>query len=123
MEDSEFSIPCDMVVPAIGQGPDQDFGGAGMETSKWGTIVADDETCATGIPGVFAGGDAVSGPATAIEAVAAGNRAARAIHDYLESKEHPVATANDAQRFEQRVSIPPPERIAEAEPGPRLSLL
>jgi len=121
--DSEFSIPCEMVVAAIGQGPDQDFGGAGMETSKWGTVVADPETCATGWPGVFAGGDAVSGPATAIEAVAAGNRAARAIRAFLEGANHADAPPEEDERSDQRVSIPPPERIAEAEPAPRLSLL
>jgi heterodisulfide reductase subunit A-like polyferredoxin len=80
---SERDIPCEMVVPAIGQSPEIDFGKDGIATSKWGTIDADARTGATGMRGVFAGGDAVSGPATAIEAVAAGNRAAEAIHAFL----------------------------------------
>jgi len=117
--DSEFSIPCDMVVPAIGQGPDQDFGGAGVETSKWGTIVADPGTCATGLPGVFAGGDAVSGPATAIEAVAAGNRAARSIHAYLSSEDCQIDAIAGEEPERLQVVRPTAEQIGAIEPAPR----
>ncbi|MCK4766385.1 MAG: FAD-dependent oxidoreductase, partial [Candidatus Aminicenantes bacterium] len=84
---SEFRIECDMVVPAIGQSADLAFlgGRGGFEITRWGTISTDPDSCATHHEGVFAGGDVVTGPATAIDAIAAGNRAAEAIHNYLEN--------------------------------------
>ncbi|MCK5108544.1 MAG: FAD-dependent oxidoreductase, partial [Methanosarcinales archaeon] len=54
----------------------------GLETARYGTIVAD-ETGATSKPGVFAGGDIVTGSATVISAMGAGKVAARAIDEYL----------------------------------------
>ena len=89
IEGSEFHIECDMVVPAIGQSPKLDFLGPGsrLETTQWGTISTDKETGATNLEGVFAGGDTVTGPATAVDAIAAANRAAEAIHNFLEKRE------------------------------------
>jgi heterodisulfide reductase subunit A-like polyferredoxin len=89
IEGSEFHIKCDMLVPAIGQSPKLDFLGPGLqlETTQWGTISTDKETGATNLEGVFAGGDAVTGPATAVDAIAAANRAAEAIHNFLEKRE------------------------------------
>jgi heterodisulfide reductase subunit A-like polyferredoxin len=55
----------------------------GIGVTRWGTLSADPETCATDRPGVFAGGDAVSGPSTVIEAIAAGHKAALGIENYL----------------------------------------
>ncbi|MBI4704788.1 MAG: FAD-dependent oxidoreductase, partial [Deltaproteobacteria bacterium] len=82
---SEHRIACDMVVPAIGQAPELGFvdRGSRIQVSRSGTIVADRASLATAEKGIFAGGDLVSGPATAVEAVAAGCRAAGAIHRYL----------------------------------------
>jgi heterodisulfide reductase subunit A len=86
---SEFVLDVDMVIPAIGQAPELGFMGTdgGMGVSRRGTLEADPATLATNLPGVFAGGDAVSGPATAIEAIAAGKRAAESIHRYLQGEE------------------------------------
>jgi homotetrameric NADPH-dependent glutamate synthase len=84
VEGSEFTVEADVVVSAIGQVPDLSFlQNNGLETTKWGTIAADADTLLTSEAGVFAGGDAVSGPATAIEAIAAGKKAALSIHRYL----------------------------------------
>lgn len=82
---SEFKMEVDNVVLALGQGPNPLVPATtpGLEVSKKGTIVVDEETGATSIPGVFAGGDIVTGAATVIEAMGAGKRAARAIDDYL----------------------------------------
>jgi glutamate synthase (NADPH/NADH) small chain len=56
-----------------------------LETNKWGNIVTDEEgRCSKA--GVFAGGDIVTGAATVILAMGAGKKAARAIHEYLQSK-------------------------------------
>lgn len=82
---SEFVIPCDMVIPAIGQKVDTSCldktGAPGV--SKWGTLAADPDTLVTDQPGIFAGGDCVSGPATLIEAMAAGFRVSRSIDQYF----------------------------------------
>lgn len=84
---SEFFLPCEVVVPAIGQVAELSFlqGLEGIELTKWGTIGVDPVTLATGVPGVFAGGDIVLGARTVIEAVAQGNRAALTIDQYLTS--------------------------------------
>jgi heterodisulfide reductase subunit A len=85
---SEFVLEVDMVIPAIGQAPDLGFMHDGaLPVTRWETLAADPDTLATGVPGVFAGGDAVSGPATAIKAIAAGKQAAESIHRYLQGEE------------------------------------
>ncbi|MBN1136339.1 MAG: FAD-dependent oxidoreductase, partial [Anaerolineae bacterium] len=86
---SEFVLDVDMVIPAIGQAPELGFMGrdGALGVTRRGTLDADPATLATALPGVFAGGDAVSGPATAIEAIAAGKRAAESIHRYLQGEE------------------------------------
>lgn len=85
---SEFQIPCDMVVPALGNqaNPLLTANTRNLKLNRWGNIVTDPETCATSIPGVYAGGDIVTGSATVIEAMGAGKRAARAIDKYLSGK-------------------------------------
>ncbi|NLW56679.1 MAG: NADPH-dependent glutamate synthase [Firmicutes bacterium] len=87
--DSEFELPVDTVVIAIGQGPNPILlqGTEGLALNKWGYIEVDPETQMTSIPGVFAGGDIVTGAATVIAAMGAGKKAARAIDRYLTEKE------------------------------------
>ncbi len=86
--DSEHTIDIDTVVMAIGQSPNPLIKATtkGLDTEAWGGIIADDETCATSIPGVYAGGDAVTGAATVILAMGAGRKAAKAIDEYLKNK-------------------------------------
>ena len=81
---SEFEIPVDEVIMALGTSPNPLIAGTtkGLETERHGCIVAD-EAGATSRPGVFAGGDAVTGAATVILAMGAGRRAAAAIDKYL----------------------------------------
>ena len=84
---SEYILDVDMVVMAIGQGPNPLIKQTtpNLEVNKRGNIVAD-EVGATSIPGVFAGGDIVTGAATVISAMGAGKRAAVAIDEYLKNK-------------------------------------
>ncbi len=86
---SEFTLDVDMVIPAIGQSPDLSLLGSDVqiEVSKGSTIKADEVTLETNIPGVFAGGDAVLGPATVIQAIAAGKEAALSIDRYLRGED------------------------------------
>jgi len=88
VEGSEYSMDVDTLIQAIGQRPDTSFlKGDGIGLAKGGTIVADRRTLATGRKGVFAGGDVLTGPATVIEAIAAGQRAASSIKRYLRGEE------------------------------------
>ncbi|MBT8491168.1 MAG: NADPH-dependent glutamate synthase [Deltaproteobacteria bacterium] len=85
VKESEFVIDVDMVVVAIGTNANPVIPNTtpGLETNKWGYIVADEETGRTSREGVYAGGDIVTGSATVILAAGAGKKAARAIDEYL----------------------------------------
>lgn len=81
---SEFELPVDMVIPAIGQRADVSYlENSGVNLTRWGTIEVDEVTCETSRPGVFAAGDVQSGPWIAIGAVAGGQEAAESIDRYL----------------------------------------
>jgi len=88
IKNSEFVIDLDTVIVAIGNSPNPIIPHTtpGLEVSRWGTIVIDDETGMTSLPGVFAGGDIVTGAATVISAMGQGKRAARGIDAFLSSK-------------------------------------
>jgi len=82
---SEFTIDVDTVVVALGTTPNPLVSGTtkGLEVTRRGTVVADEETGKTPKPGVWAGGDIVTGAATVISAMGAGKRAAASIDETL----------------------------------------
>ena len=83
---SHFDVQASCVIAAIGQAVDsQPLNSAQLTLSKWG-IAVDPKTLATNLPGVFAGGDAVTGPDLAVRAVAAGKLAAASLDQYLGGK-------------------------------------
>ncbi len=84
-EGSEFIIDADVVIVALGTTPNPLIASTteGLETTKWGTVVADEDTGKTVKPKVWAGGDIVTGAATVISAMGAGKRAAADIDKYL----------------------------------------
>ena len=84
---SEFEIETDTVIMSLGTSPNPLIARttAGLETTRRGCLVAD-ENGATTRPGVFAGGDAVTGAATVILAMGAGRKAAAAIHEYIRNR-------------------------------------
>jgi len=88
IEGSEFEIECDTVIVALGQNPNPLIRTTteGLKTESWGGIIIDPETGMTSIPGVFAGGDAVTGEATVISAMGAGKVAAAGIDKYIREK-------------------------------------
>lgn len=88
VKDSEFTIEADAVIMALGTSPNPLIKSTtkGLETERWGGIVADPETGLTSREGVYAGGDAVTGAATVILAMGAGKKAAKAIDEYISSK-------------------------------------
>lgn len=87
MKGSEHVIPVEVVIVAIGQGPNPILtsNAEGLELRKSGNIQADPETGKTSLKGVFAGGDIVTGAATVILAMGAGRKAAAAIDEYLKT--------------------------------------
>jgi len=102
IQGSEFTIKCDSVVAALGQRPDLGLlsGIERLETTRWDTIVANEHTCATSRVGIFAAGDVVSGPATAVDAIGAAHRAAEAITTFIDTGE-----ANLLEREERHFPV------------------
>ncbi|NPU84839.1 MAG: FAD-dependent oxidoreductase [Syntrophaceae bacterium] len=94
---SEFIVPCDALIPAIGQEADLDFVPAesGISINKWKNFDVDAVTFATNVPGVFAGGDVVTGPQTVVKAVFAGKEAAVSIDRYLQGEDMAAGRAKD----------------------------
>ena len=106
---TEFTIPCDRVLLAIGQGPDLSWigpGSEGPEPTKNRRLKADAVTFATGRPGVFGTGDVRIGAATVVEAVAEGRRAAYAVDAYLQGLDL------EAIRTRQQLAEPQPEFLS-----------
>lgn len=85
IEGSNFIIEADTAVLALGYWPDPIIGKTTpeLETHKWGLIVTDSKNGATSRPGIFAGGDALTGPDLVVTAMVAGRKAATAINEYL----------------------------------------
>lgn len=88
--DNNFTIEADQVITAIGQkvGFDEVFDGIELDLIDGKTIAADRKTGQTSVPWVFAGGDAVNGPSSVIQAVAAGEKAAIGIDEFLTGEKH-----------------------------------
>lgn len=122
---SEFVIDADTVISAIGEVPDLSFLADKLDVKSNKTIKVNPDSLATGTKGIFAQGDVVSGPATVIEAIAAGRKAAVSIDKYLRGQsleyEELVAntigienidTANVKRRKRQKMpTLPPKKRI------------
>jgi heterodisulfide reductase subunit A len=86
---SEFRMDADTILPAISQSPDLSFLSEKdrFKISRWGGLEADPLTLETGVEGIFAGGDLVTGPQTYIDAMAAGRKAAVSIDRYLRGED------------------------------------
>ncbi len=122
---SEFKVKADLVIPAIGQKPDLGFARDVIQVTGWGTIEVNPETLRTNLEGVFAGGDCVSGPATLIEALDAGNKVARSIDAYLQGRtiEPEVSFRGidlKAQRTEGFIDACPQEKVSLLDPKARV---
>ena len=110
-----LDLDCDTVISALGTkaNPIVTRSAPDLGVNRWGYIVADDATQATNVPGVFAGGDIVTGGATVILAMGAGRRAAKAIATYLADPERawPVTTTLDETAATSPTAAP--ERASE----------
>ena len=100
VERSEFIIDCDVVIPAIGQRIDTSWVDQepDLQLTKWDTIQVNSDTMQTSIPHVFAGGDAVTGPASVIEAVAAGHKAVEVIQRFIDKEDLSLYAEDSAEQ-------------------------
>jgi heterodisulfide reductase subunit A-like polyferredoxin len=116
IEGSEFGKEVDTVIPAIGQAPEVSFISPemGIELTEGGTLRVDPVTLQTSREGIFAGGDAVTGPGYAIEAVRAGKEAAISIHRYLNGQD--LRAGREPSPW-QRANVD--DLLAEAQKNPR----
>ena len=115
-ESSGPSIAADTLIIAIGQRSDL-TGFEGLEKTARGTIAADEVTLETNLPGVFAGGDIVRGPASIIEAVAQGNEAAISIDRFINGLD-----LREGREKEAEAPVPLPEREIERQERMELRL-
>ncbi len=107
LDGSEFVLKVDTAIPAIGQVADFCYlnEGCGMDVTKWGTLAVDEETMAADKPGIFAGGDAVLGARTVIEAIASANRAAEAIDSYLRKGKSSVGGQFEMEKHLEKLGV------------------
>jgi NADPH-dependent glutamate synthase beta subunit-like oxidoreductase/coenzyme F420-reducing hydrogenase delta subunit len=120
---SEFTLDVDMVIAAIGQAPESSLLADELDVAEGGKRIGveDPITLATARPGVFAGGDAVTGPATAIKAIAAGKQAAASIDAYLRGESPPTVESVEAAET-QRLSSTVVDRTRNFERCRRITL-
>jgi glutamate synthase (NADPH/NADH) small chain len=103
---SETILDIDTVIVAIGRTPNPIIQSVtrGLETTKNGNIIADNDTGRTSLTAVYTGGDIMTGEATVISAMGSGKKAAKSIHEYLISREtsHPLITVSCAPARNER---------------------
>jgi len=114
---SEFTLPLDTLIAAIGEQPDGDcLAQAGLNIARDGRVETDPHTLSTSRPGVFSGVDLATGPNTVVDAIAAGKKAALTIHRYLrgESLAEPVSFCRPS------VYVEPYSALEESDEAPRI---
>ena len=121
---SEFTLEVDTVITAVGETADFSLFGPGLafDTATIFRMEADPVTLATRIPGVFAGGDLVTGPQSAVSAFAAGRRAALAIHASLQGEPQPQELPPLTSRGTNLIVDTSGAKITCRQPMPKLSL-
>ena len=119
---TEFDLPVETVLVAIGEAPDPSFlpEGTSVGVAPWGGLLINPTTLATGAPGVFAAGDVTSGPTDIIRAAAHGRKAAWSIHAYLRKLSPRAVTEMPEGDFQTASTLPQDGRITlDLRPTPR----
>ncbi len=119
---TEFDIPIDIVLVAIGEAPDPSFlpEGTSVGVAPWGGLLINPQTLATGAPGVFAAGDVTYGPKSIIHAAAHGRLAAKSIHSYLSHIAMRDITELPEDEYQTISTLPPDAHITlDLRPTPR----
>jgi NADH-quinone oxidoreductase subunit F len=116
-------VEADNIIISIGQAADLSFlsEDSQLERALWGTLVVEENTLSTNIPGIFAGGDFTTGPTYVIRAVASGRRAAIAIDKYLQGDKSRVEILDIKTAMKVDTGLAQEEELAEEKPRIRIN--
>ncbi len=122
---SEFTAEADTVIAAVGQAPDLSFlpPDSALERTRWETLMVDSNSLATNVPGVFAGGDFVTGPDMVVNAIAAGRRGAIAIDKYLRGDDSRVEIYDRKAKVVEGAAAPELDETWELKPRSEVKTL
>jgi len=117
-EDVTQMVEADTIIISIGQAPDISFlsRDSQLERALWGSLVVDENSLATNIPSVFAGGDFTTGPGIVINAIALGRRAALAIDKYLKGEKGRVEIVDEKTAMREDIGLALDEETTEEQP-------
>ncbi|MFH1124894.1 MAG: FAD-dependent oxidoreductase, partial [Pseudomonadota bacterium] len=117
-EQSTQVVEADAVIISVGQAPDISFlsKDSQLERALWGSLVVDENSLSTNIPGIFAGGDFTTGPSTVIKAIASGRRAALAIHRHLQGEKGRLNIADEKSSMSDDIGLALEEETQEEKP-------
>ncbi len=133
-QNGKFNPACDLndthyvdaenIIVSIGQAPDMSFlpEDSQLERALWGSLVVDENTLSTNVPGVFAGGDFTTGPTFVIRAIASGRRAALAIDKFLSGDRTRIQMPDEKSKFEQDTGLALEEESSEAKPRVKIEM-
>ena len=117
-------VKAETIIISIGQAPDISFlsKDSQLERALWGSLVVDENTLSTNIPGVFAGGDFTTGPSIVINAIASGRRAALAIEKYLKGEKGRVEIVDEKTAMKEDIGLALDEETQEEKPRIKIQL-
>jgi NADH-quinone oxidoreductase subunit F len=123
-EETRQVVQAETVIVSIGQAPDISFlsKDSQLERALWGSLLVDENTLATNIPGVFAGGDFTAGPTYVIRAIASGRRAALAIDKYLKGERGRIEIADEKTAMKEDIGLALDEEATEEQPRIKIEL-
>jgi NADH-quinone oxidoreductase subunit F len=117
-------VEAEVIIISIGQAPDISFlsKDSQLERALWGSLVVDENSLATNIPGVFAGGDFTTGPSIVINAIASGRRAALAIDKYLKGERGRVEIVDEKTALREDIGLALDEETQEEQPRVKIQV-
>ena len=123
-DESMQVVESEVIIVSIGQAPDISFlsEDGQLERALWGSLIVDENSLATNIPGVFAGGDFTTGPTYVIRAIASGRRAALAIQKYLKGEKGRVEIVDEKTVMKEDIGLALDEETTEERPRIKIEL-
>ena len=123
-EESTQIVGTDNVIISIGQAPDMSFlsKDSQLERALLGTLMVDENTLSTNIPGIFAGGDFTTGPTYVIRAIASGRRAAISIDKYLQGEKIRIRIVDEKTAMKEDIGLALDEETTEERPRVRITM-
>jgi NADH-quinone oxidoreductase subunit F len=123
-EETRQVVQAEAIIVSIGQAPDISFlsRDSQLERALWGSLVVDENSLATNVPGVFAGGDLTTGPTYVIRAIASGRRAALAIDKYLKGVRGRIEIADEKTAMKEDIGLALDEEATEERPRIKIEL-